>query len=84
VDGTVTSVVDSGHLYLQLNFEVVASLEEILPGDEHVNQELFLKSKDDVKKDEIYLIMYEADNIWSRVQVLEIVNDSEVSITYKM
>jgi len=80
VDGTVTSVVDSGHLYLQLNFEVVASLEEILPNDEYLNQELFLKSKDDVKKDEIYLIMYEADNIWSRVQVLEIENDSEVVI----
>lgn len=78
MDGTVSSVVESGHLYLQLNIDVVTSLEEILPSDELLNQELFLKSKEDIKKDEIYLIKYEADNIWSRVQVLEIENDTEV------
>jgi len=78
VDGTVSSVVESGHLYLQLNFDTVASLEEILPNDEVLNQNWFLKNKEDIKKDQIYLIKYEADNIWSRVQVLEIYNDLEV------
>lgn len=80
MDGAVSSVVESGHLYLQLNFEVVSSLEEILPNDEYLLPEFFLKNKDDVSKEQVYLIKYEADNIWSRVQVIDIVNDIEVII----
>lgn len=78
MDGAVSSVVQSGHLYLQLNFEVVSSLEEILPNDEYLLPDFFLKSKDDVCKDQVYLTKYEADNIWSRVQVIDIINDIEV------
>lgn len=80
VDGNVSSVVESGHLYLQLNIDIVTSLEEILPNDEFLDPEFFLKSKKDIIKDKVYITKYEADNIWSRVQVLDIINDSEVSI----
>jgi len=79
VDGNVSSIVESGHLYLQLNIDIVTSLEEILPNDEFLNPEFFLKSKEDIIKDKVYITKYEADNIWSRVQVLDIINDSEVS-----
>jgi len=79
VDGNVSSIVESGHLYLQLNIDIVTSLEEILPNDEFLDQDYFLKSKEDIRKDKVYITKYEADNIWSRVQVLDIINDSEVS-----
>lgn len=80
VDGNVSSIVESGHLYLQLNIDIVTSLEEILPTDEFLDPEFFLKSKEDIIKDKVYITKYEADNIWSRVQVLDIINDFEVSI----
>lgn len=79
MDGNVSSIVESGHLYLQLNIDIVTSLEEILPSDEFLNPEFFLKSKEDIIKDKVYITKYEADNIWSRIQVLDIINDSEVS-----
>ncbi|XP_060876676.1 uncharacterized protein LOC132949690 isoform X1 [Metopolophium dirhodum] len=82
VDGNVSSIVESGHLYLQLNIDIVTSLEEILPNDEFLNPEFFLKSKEDIIKDKVYITKYEADNIWSRVQVLDIINDSEAKIIY--
>ncbi|KAL5233145.1 hypothetical protein ACI65C_000555 [Semiaphis heraclei] len=82
VDGNVSSVVESGHLYLQLNIDIVTSLEEILPNDEFLDPEFFLKSKKDIIKDKVYITKYEADNIWSRVQVLDIINDSEAKIIY--
>lgn len=78
MDGTVSAVVESGHLYLQLNFDIVSSLEEVLPNDEFLSPKLFLKSKEDIDTNKVYLSKYEADNLWSRVQVLEINNDSEV------
>ncbi|XP_016658330.1 uncharacterized protein LOC100161737 [Acyrthosiphon pisum] len=82
VDGNVSSIVESGHLYLQLNIDIVTSLEEILPSDEFLDPGFFLKSKEDIIKDKVYITKYEADNIWSRVQVLDIVNDSEAKIIY--
>lgn len=78
MDGNVSAVVESGHLYLQLNFDIVSSLEEVLPNDEFLTPELFLKSKEDIDTNKVYLSKYEADNLWSRVQVLEIDNDFEV------
>jgi hypothetical protein len=77
VDAIVSSVVESGHLYLQLNFDIVSSLEEILPNDESLLPEFFLKSKEDLQIGQIYLIKYD-DTLWSRVEILEIINDSEV------
>ncbi|XP_025412792.1 tudor domain-containing protein 7-like isoform X2 [Sipha flava] len=81
VDAIVSSVVESGHLYLQLNFDIVSSLEEILPNDESLLPEFFLKSKEDLQIGQIYLIKYD-DTLWSRVEILEIINDSEVKIIY--
>lgn len=78
MDGNVSAVVESGHLYLQLNFDIVSSLEDVLPNDEFLSPELFLKSKEDIDTNKVYLSKYEADNLWSRVQVLEIDNDFEV------
>ncbi|XP_022167500.1 tudor domain-containing protein 7-like isoform X3 [Myzus persicae] len=82
VDGNVSSIVESGHLYLQLNIDIVTSLEEILPNDEFLDPEFFFKSKEDIMKDKVYITKYEADNIWSRVQVLDTINDSEAKIIY--
>lgn len=79
MDATVSSVVESGHLNLQLNFDIVSSLEEILPNDESLLPEFFLKSQEDIQIGQIYLIKYD-DTLWSRVEVLEIINDSEVRI----
>lgn len=80
VDGIVSSIVESGHLYLQLNIDVVASLEEILSNDEYFDPEYMLKSKEEVIKDKIYITKY--DDTWSRVKVVDIINDSEVKIMY--
>ncbi|VVC37988.1 OST-HTH/LOTUS domain,Tudor domain [Cinara cedri] len=82
VDGIVSSFVESGHLYLQLNFDVISSLEEILPNDECLSPEYFLKNKEDIGVDQVYLMKYENDNLWCRVQVIEIINDSEVKVIY--
>ncbi|XP_025206964.1 tudor domain-containing protein 7B isoform X2 [Melanaphis sacchari] len=82
VDGNVSSIVESGHLYLQLNFDVVSSLEEILSNDEFYDPEYFLKSKEDIVKDKVYVTKYEADNIWCRVKVVDIISDSEAKIMY--
>uniref|UniRef100_A0A2S2PIN6 Tudor domain-containing protein 7 n=1 Tax=Schizaphis graminum TaxID=13262 RepID=A0A2S2PIN6_SCHGA len=83
VDGNVSSIVESGHLYLQLNIDVVTSLEEILSSIvEFFDPEYFLKSKEDIIKDKVYITKYEADDIWSRVKVLDIINDSEAKIMY--
>ncbi|XP_050522077.1 uncharacterized protein LOC126894827 [Daktulosphaira vitifoliae] len=83
VDGTVSAVTISGYIYLQLNTDIVASLEEILPTEceEYLDTEYFLKSKDEIQKDKIYLAKYEPDS-WSRVQVLNVLNDSEVDVIY--
>jgi len=72
---------------LQLNFDIVSSLEEILPNEECLLPDYFLKSKEDVNKDQVYLAKYyDGDNvIWCRAQVLEIINDIEVkSLTIKL
>ncbi|XP_050440496.1 uncharacterized protein LOC126845703 isoform X2 [Adelges cooleyi] len=83
VNGTVSSVVASGHLYLQLNSDVVASLEEILPTDcDGYYPEYFVKSKAEIDLKKIYLAKYELDNIWSRVQVTEFIDENEVNIIY--
>lgn len=66
---------------MQLNTDVVASLEETLPTEceEYIDPEYFLKSKDEIQQDKIYLAKYEPD-IWSRVQILNVLSDSEVFI----
>lgn len=76
MDAAVSSVIESGHINLQLNFDIVSSLEDI-QYDETLFSGFFLKSKEDLQIGHIYLIKYD-DTIWSRVEVLEIVNDSEV------
>lgn len=78
MDAIVSSFVESGHLYLQLNFDVISSLEEILPNDKCLSPEYFIKSKEDIRKDQVYLLKYE-DDVWCRVQIIEIINDSEVN-----
>lgn len=79
MDAIVSSCPKFGYLYLQLNFDVVESLEYILPRDEHLDAEWFLKSKEDIKMDHVYLLKYDEENLWCRAQVLEIINDSEVN-----
>lgn len=79
MDGIVSSFVESGYLYIQLNFNVISSLEDILPNDECLGPEYFLKNKEDIIIDQVYLMKYEDDNLWCRVQVIEIINDSEVN-----
>lgn len=78
MDAVVSSFVESGHLYLQLNFDVISFLEEFLPNDECIIPEYFIKSKKDIKKDQVYLMKYE-DDIWCRIQIIEIINESEVN-----
>lgn len=76
----MSAIVESGHLYLQLKYDIVASLEEILPNEKCLLPEHFLNSKEDVNKDQVYLTKYnDCDEIsWCRAQVLEIFNDIEV------
>lgn len=76
----VSAVVESGHLFLQLKYDVVVSLEEILPNDESLTPEFFLKSKEEIDKNQVYLMKYEDENAWSRIQIQEIINNSEVSL----
>lgn len=78
MDGTVSSVVESGHLNLLLHPEVVSSLEEILPNEEFLSPDYFLKSKEEVDKDQVYLIKYESEKMWCRVQVVELKDDTKV------
>lgn len=79
MDGTVSSIVESGHLNLQLNSDLVSSLEEILPNEEFLSPDYFLKNKEEVKNDQVYLMKYENENIWCRVQVIELKDDTKVS-----
>lgn len=75
----MSSVVESGHLNLQLNSDIVSSLEEILPNEEFLSPDYFLKNKEEVKKDQVYLIKYENESMWCRVQVVELRDDTKVS-----
>ncbi|VVC36913.1 Tudor domain [Cinara cedri] len=80
VEGIVSSFVESGHFYLQLNSNVISSLKKILPNDESLGPEYFLKSKEDIGVDQVFLMKYEDDNLWYRVHVIEIINDFEVKV----
>lgn len=82
MDGNVSAIVESGHLFLQLKFDVVTSLEEILPDEECLLPELFLRNQEDVNKDQVYLAKYcDGDEIsWCRAQVLEITDNIEVRV----
>jgi len=82
VDGNVSAIVESGHLFLQLKFDVVTSLEEILPHEGCLLPEHFLKNQEDVNKDLVYVTKYyDGDEIsWCRAQVLEIINNIEVRV----
>lgn len=84
MDATVSSVVESGHLNLQLNPDIVSSLEEILPNEEFLSPDYFLKNKTEVNKDQVYLMKYEKDNMWCRVQVIELKDDIKVGILVKL
>lgn len=81
MDGNVSSIVESGHLFLQLKLDIVTSLEEILPNDEYLLPEYFLKSQEDIKKDQVYLAKYNDNNeiTWCRAKIVDFINDNEVS-----
>jgi len=51
-----------------------------LSNDEYFDPEYMLKSKEEITKDKIYITKY--DDTWSRVKVIDIINDSEVSSNY--
>lgn len=80
VDGNVSSIIESGYLYLQLKFDIVSSLEEMLPTEEFLLPEYFLNSKEEIKKDQVYMAKYQdhEDIVWCRAQVVELINDTEV------
>lgn len=82
MDGNVSSIVESGHLFLQLKLDIVTSLEEILPNDECLLPEYFLKSQEDIQKDQVYLAKYnDNDEItWCRAKIVDFINDNEVNI----
>lgn len=81
MNGRVSSVVESGHLYLQLNSDIVSSLEAILPNEKILFPDYFLKSKDEIKKDQIYLSEYKDENgsMWRRIQIVELKDDTKAS-----
>lgn len=75
----VSAINEFGYIYLQLNTNILTSLKKILPSDEIINRrELFLKSKEDIDKNQVYLIKCNKYEL-CRVQVLEIVNNFQVS-----
>lgn len=82
MDGNVSSIVESGHLFLQLKLDIVTSLEEMLPNDECLLPEYFLKSQEDIQKDRVYLAKYnDNDEItWCRAKIVDFINDNEVNI----
>lgn len=53
----------------------------MLPSDDCLLPEYFLKSKGDVQKDQVYIAKYKDndDVVWCRAQVVEFVNDTKVS-----
>lgn len=79
MDGIVSSIVESGYLYLQLNPDIISSLAEILPNEECLYPDYFLKTKDEIEKDQVYIVKYKNEDIWCRVQVVELKNDTKVS-----
>lgn len=80
MDGNVSAINESGYLYLQLKFNTITSLEEILPNDECLLPDYFLRNKEDIKANQVYLTKYyDGDEAsWGRVQILEVINDVEV------
>lgn len=68
---------------MQLKLDIVSSLEEILPNDENLLPEFFLKHKEDINKDQVYLAKYNDNNeiTWCRAKVVDFIDDNEVITT---